>query len=149
MTVWPFLPVWPFLLIASTICGVWNLRAGIAFAAAILSVRATIYLGLNDPLILRMVIYSGMAFVVLFFVDRIAGGFFALIGITLVLAMLGHMEVRTHVLMSEAVLLLGMVVSGINGPSSGILNPVHHHRPDHSFDMAPQHSAADYQSDNL
>ncbi|WP_439150784.1 hypothetical protein [Sulfitobacter sp.] len=146
MIVWPYLPVWPFLLLGAGLCGVWNLRAGIAFAVAVLLVRASIYLGLSDPLIFRMVMYSVMAFVVLFFVDRIAGGFFALVSATLSFAILGHIDMRAHVIASEAVLLFGMLASAISGPTGGLLSPLYTDRPDPARDMVPQHRSADNQT---
>lgn len=118
--------VWPFLLAGAAICAYWNLKAGLSFAVCILLVRAGVYFELNNPLLFRMVLYSVTAFVVLFFVDRVAGGFFALVGIALALALLGIMGVRTQLIASEAVLLVGMLASAWAGPTGGIYNPVSH-----------------------
>jgi hypothetical protein len=124
------------------VCGYWNWRAAASFAICVLLVRAIHYFGLNNPVVLRMVVYSVAAFVVLFFVDRIAGGFFAFVSASIILTMFGFMEMRTHVILSEAALVLGVVISAFSGPSTGLFNPIPADRRIHVSDIATVHNQA-------
>jgi hypothetical protein len=134
------------LLVLFAVCGYWNLRAAASFAICVLLVRAIHYFGLNNPVLLRMVVYSVAAFVVLFFVDRIAGGFFAFVSASIILTMFGFMEMRTHVILSEVALVLGVVISAFSGPSTGLFTPVSADRRIHvsAIDQMPNqaHSQA-------
>lgn len=73
---------------------------------------------------MRMVLYSVTAFVVLFLVDRVAGGFFAIVSALLIAALLGYISARTQVIASEVALALGMFASAFIGPSGGLLSPL-------------------------
>lgn len=116
--------VWPFLISLALVCSFKNWRAGAAFILCILCVRLFLYLELKDPLVWRMVLYSVTSFVVLFFVDRVAGGFFAIVGVSMIGAMLGLWSVRGHVIFSEVTLAAGMIASAISGPSGGLYHPI-------------------------
>jgi len=142
VSIWPFLPVWPFLMAGALLCSWWNWRAGLSFLVCLGLVRLCINLELKDPLVWRMVLYSVIAVVALFFVDRVAGGFFALISLSLVCAMLGVYAANTHVYLSEAILVLGMLASAVSGPSGGLLAPLHPSGRGSDLHMAPQHSKA-------
>lgn len=120
MTIWPYLPVWPFLLLGAALCCTKNLAAGVSFAACVILVRAILYFELNSPLVLIMALYSFLAFFVLFFVDRVAGGVFALMGVSLSLYLFGFIQNRTEMIASEVILVAGMLASAFFGPSGGL-----------------------------
>lgn len=134
--------VWPFLLLGSAVCAYWNWRAGLAFAICILLVRAGIYYELNNPILYRMVLYSVTAFVVLFLVDRIAGGFFAVVSILLIAALFGFVEIKVQVIASEAVLVLGMFASAFFGPTGGLFDPLRSDRHHRDLPVSQSHTAA-------
>lgn len=89
-----------------------------------------------------MVLYSVTAFVVLFFVDRIAGGFFAIVSALLIAGLLGYIETKTQVIASEAILVLGMFASAYVGPTGGLLDPLLGARSDNSAAVAARHYAS-------
>lgn len=89
-----------------------------------------------------MVFYSCFAFVVLFLVDRTAGGFFALVSVLMCVYLFGFIEHRTEMILSEIALVLGMIASGIIGPTGGLYTPISSDRPDVTGDLVPQHKAA-------
>lgn len=145
MSIWPFLPVWPFLLVAAALCGVRNLGAGLAFLACVILVRVILYFELNGSLFYIMGLYSVLAFVVLFFVDRVAGGVFALMGVSLSLYIFGLVENRTEMIASEVVLIAGMLASAFFGPTGGLRNnsAVHPDRFDPAVHLASLHCEED------
>lgn len=144
MTVWPFLPVWPFLLLASGVCGIWNWRAGLSFAIGIGLVRSIIYFELNNQVVWLMALYSCLAFVVLFLVDRTAGGFFALVSALMCVYLFGFIEHRTEMILSEIAIVAGMIASGIIGPTGGLYTPISSDRPVNNCDMVARPAATDH-----
>lgn len=142
MSIWPFWPVWPFLMGLAGVCAYWNWRAALAFATCVMLVRLLLYLELQYFLFWRMILYSVTAFVVIFFVDRIAGGFFALVSASLAAVMLGIIAHRTHVMASEITLVAGMIVSAYIGPSGGLHYPLLDIGWSASVSLAPESSEA-------
>lgn len=149
MSIWPYLPVWPFLLLAAALCSTKNLWAGLSFAACVLLVRAILYFELNNPLFYVMGLYSALAFVVLFFVDRVAGGVFALMGVSLSLYIFGVVEDRTEMIASEVILVAGMLASAFFGPTGGLRDnsAIHLDRSDSTDDLVAVHSQKNTPSD--
>lgn len=132
MNVWPYLPVWPLLLLGSALCCTRNLYAGLSIAACLILVRSLLYFELNLEPVYLIALYSSFAFVVLFFVDRVAGGFFALVSISIALFVLGYVSHRFEMIASEVVLAMGMCASAYFGPTGGLysradkVSAVHH-----------------------
>jgi hypothetical protein len=78
---------------------------------------------LNNVQLWFMMLYSVTAFATLFFVDRVAGGFLAIIGAVFCLSLLGVIEPRTKIILSEIAIVTGLLASAWAGPSGGLLNP--------------------------
>lgn len=123
MTVWPYLPVWPFLLIGAALCCIRNPQAGISFALCIILVRGVIYFELKEPFVFVMVLYSVFAVLVLFIIDKVAGGFFALISVLLAAFLFGYISLRFSMVASEMALVAGMCASAFFGPTGGLYDP--------------------------
>ena len=121
MTVWPYLPVWPILLLVSLCTLPLNHRSAIVFFAVIAAVKGVQVIGLQQEQAALLALYTIAAAVCFFFVDRVAGVFLAIIGVVFAAHIFGIIDHRPKVLAAEAVLVLGMVISGISGPSGGTL----------------------------
>lgn len=126
MTVWPFLPVWPFLLALCVLASLRNWRAGLLFAACILGVRGILEydvaapLSLPQPIIAHMVLYSVMAVIGLFWVEKTAGAVLAVVSALMGLAIFGFISHRAEIIASEFVIVLGLAASAFLGPNRGI-----------------------------
>jgi hypothetical protein len=116
-------PIWPFLLLACALCSFWNWRAALAFASCVIIVRALLHFELNNLQLWFMMLYSVTAFAVLFFVDKVAGGFLAIIGALFCLSLLGIVEPRAKMILSEVAIVAGLLASGLAGPSGGLFSP--------------------------
>lgn len=145
-------PIWPFLLLACAVGSYWNWRAALAFASCVIFVRLILYFELNNTQLWFMMLYSVMAFAVLFFVDKVAGGFIAIVGVLFCLSLLGIIEPRTKMIISEIAIVAGLLASGMAGPSGGLYSQSGFNRNDsrlvHGRDLAdlrgvPPRSQAD------
>ena len=121
MTVWPYLPVWPFLLGLCAICALFNWRAALAFALCI-GVTKLLKSG-NFPVeqIYFLAIYSCIGCLCFFLWDKVAGAFLVFVGMLYVGHVIGWVGHYPKVILAELVLVLGMFVSAYIGPSGGIL----------------------------
>ena len=116
-------PIWPFLLLACAVGSFWNWRAALSFASCVIFVRLILYFELNNAQLWLMMLYSVIAFAVLFFVDKVAGGFIAIVGVLFCLSLLGIIELRTKMILSEIAIVAGLLASGMAGPSGGLFSP--------------------------
>lgn len=116
-------PIWPILLIGCAVGSYWNWRAALTFATCVIFVRLILYFGLNNQQLLFMMLYSVTAFAALFFVDKMAGGFLAIVGLLFCLSLLGVIEPRTKMILSEIAIVVGLFASGLAGPSGGLFTP--------------------------
>ena len=153
MTVWPYLPVWPFLLIGAALCCIRNPQAGIAFAFCVILVRCIIYFELNEPLVFVMVLYSVFAVFVLFLIDKVAGGFFSLISIIIAAFLFGYIFLRFSMVASELALIAGMFASAYFGPTGGLYSrdgktsAVHHSGLGNTVALVSRDTKADHRGD--
>lgn len=127
---------------AAAVSAWWNWRAALAFLLCLCAVRGIVYFELKPIQLWLMLLYSVAAVVALFFVDRVVGGFFAIISLLLGISLLGVMPRHAQIVTTEIALILGVVTSAWNGPSGGLYHYTRHtDRPDTSgvvsaFDMA-------------
>lgn len=112
--------VWPFLLAGAAVCSYWNWRAALFFALAVGVGQATTRLELSQVHLLAG--YSLLAVVALFFFDVYAGAVLAAFGLVIGAHIFGFMGHMPKVITGEVLLVLGMLVCGINGPSGGLFD---------------------------
>lgn len=137
------------MLLAAAICCIKNPWAGVSFAACVILVRVILHFELNGSLFYIMGLYSTLAFVVLFFVDRVAGGVFALMGVSLSLYIFGFIGNRAEMIASEVILIAGMLASAFFGPTGGLRSSsaIHTDRLDPAANLAALHYQENTKSD--
>lgn len=112
--------VWPFLLAGAAVCSYWNWKAALFFALAVGVGQATTRLGLSQEHLLAG--YSLLAVVALFFFDVYAGAVLAAFGLVIGAHIFGFMGHMPKVITGEFLLVAGMLVCGLNGPSGGLFD---------------------------
>ena len=116
------MPVWPLLLASCGVAAYWNWRAALLVALCVAGVRINLALGLQQPMVAHMVVYSLVAFVGVFFVDILGGAALVIVSILMGAAFFGLIPHRAEIIASEVVLVLGLIASGISGPTGGMLD---------------------------
>lgn len=97
-----------------------NWRASLLFIACILLVRIVFHISLNQPIIAMAVIYSGMAGLAFFFVDRFAGAFFAIVSLIVAAELAGFLPSHLRQIIGETVFCAGVICCVLIGPSGGV-----------------------------
>ena len=111
MSIWPYLPVWPFLLAGAFLTCRKNGRAGLAFALTIIAIQAVRALGLPQQQVVYFGVYSIGSILAFLFADRIAGSFIAAVGVAKFSVLAGMLPLYPDVIIGEALLVLGMLVA--------------------------------------
>lgn len=117
-------PPWALLLLLVAASCYWNWRAGLAFALGILVARLSAQF-LPQPEVGVIVGYSAVAFIALFFLDSRAAFFLAALSVLAIV----RFWVPAFVLVSELVLVVGVIFCGWAGGSGGLFwhdNPRDH-----------------------
>lgn len=151
---WGNLVVWPFLLGGAAICALWNWRAGVLFAMAIVGVKITQYVAADPSQLFFFSIYSVLGVLAFFLWDKHAGVVLCLVGLIFASHMAGLIEHFPKVILTEIAVILGMLTCAISGPSGGILantsnshsNGLHNHatgRPVYHGAIAARSSKVD------
>lgn len=122
MSIWPYLPVWPFLLLGCAIASLYNWRAALACAIAVIAVKVVKATGFEQEQIIFFAIYSGAGLASYLWLDRVAGYFLAAIGLLYIAHIIGAVGQYPKVILAEALLVSGLVAGALGGgPTGGIL----------------------------
>ena len=110
--------VWPYLLGGCAVAAIWNWRAALVFALAIIAGQATTRLELSQVDLLAA--YTLLAVVATFFIDRYSGLVLAAFGLVIGAHLLGFIGHLPKIIAGEVLLVAGMLFSGFNGASGGL-----------------------------
>lgn len=119
MILWPHLAVWPFFVLGCAVLGHFNRPAALAFLAYWIGFQVVKFI-LPDQ-IAYFVFISLLSAIIFLWVDRMAGTIMAAVGVVYIIHIIGGMPQLPKVLISEALILMGMISSGLHGPSNGLL----------------------------
>lgn len=100
-----------------------NWRASFLFVAAIILVRIVFYFSFSQPILAMAVVYSVMAALGAFYIDRLAGAFMALISLIIATQLIGVLPQFPRQIVGEVVWIAGVICCGLVGPSGGIYGP--------------------------
>ena len=120
MSFWPYWPVWPILLLACGITYYFNWRIAVVFAAHILAMQVIKFLNLPQEQLLFFACYSAFAFISAMWFDKVGGFVLATISFIYLASILGFVGYLPRVILAEFLLVAGMIIGAVNGPSEGI-----------------------------
>lgn len=112
--------IWAGLIGTGIILSFRNVYGIAGFVFAILCVRAVWVTFNTFPQLWILLIYSCIAAVWVFFLDKVAGAFLAAVGLVVAAHMFGLIDDRPKAIAGEVLIVIGMCACAIVGPSGGI-----------------------------
>lgn len=110
-------PIWPYMMFSCLVAALWNPRAAMVLGAGILGAQI-VESQFTQPLLLQVGLFTTIAFISFALFDKVAAMAAALVSLTYASILFG-IPWFAAVVVSEFILIFGLIGAAINGPTSG------------------------------